>query len=184
MLLQVHTIETAPEKSKEILEKVKTNNGFLPNLMGVFAESPEILEAYLTLSSLVDQTTLTPTERQIALIGASISNGCDYCVAAHSTISAMQKLPNDIIQALRENRPIADAKLETFRKFVQAVTDGRGAVSETEINAFLEARYTKQNILEVILVVGMKTLSNYTNHIAETPLDSAFETAKWQKAAA
>ena len=59
-----------------------------------------------------------------------------------------------------------------------------GFVSEEEKFAFLEAGYTKQNILEVLLVIGMKTLSNYTNHIAETPLDTAFEPAKWQKAAA
>lgn len=184
MSFQVHTIETAPEKSAEILEKVKAKYGFVPNLMGVFAESPEILQAYATLSGLVDQTTLSPLERQIALIGASATNGCDYCVAAHSTASSMQNLPSDVIQAVRENRPIADTKLETFRKFVQTVTDQRGNVPEEEKAAFLEAGYTEQNILEVILVVGMKTLSNYTNHIAETPLDSAFEPAKWHKDAA
>lgn len=184
MSLQVHTIETAPEKSAEILEKVKAKYGFVPNLMGVLSESPAILKGYLALSELVDQTTLTPLERQIALIGASVTNGCDYCVAAHSTISSMQNLPSDVIQAVRENSPISDAKLETFRKFVQTVTEQRGNVSEEEKAAFLDAGYTKQNILEVILAVGMKTLSNYTNHIAETPLDAAFEPAKWHKAAA
>lgn len=184
MSLQVHTIETASEKSAEILQKVKGKYGFVPNLMGVFAESPEILQAYITLSGLVDQTTLTPLERQIAYIGTSVSNSCEYCVAAHSAISSMQNLPADVISAIRENRPIADAKLEALRNFVQAVTDKRGFVSEEEKTAFLEAGYTKQNILEVLLVIGMKTLSNYTNHIAETPLDSAFEPAKWHKAAA
>ena len=184
MSFQVHTVETAPKKSVEILGKVTAAYGFIPNLMGIFAESPAILEGYLKLGEIVDQTTLSPLERQIAFIGASISNDCHYCVAAHSVISSMQNLPSDVILAVRENRPIADTKLETFRKFVQTVTDQRGNVSEEEKVAFLEAGYTKQNILEVILVVGMKTLSNYTNHIAETPLDSAFEPAKWHKAAA
>lgn len=184
MSFKVHTIETASDRLTEILKQVTAKYGILPNLMGVFAESPEILQAYLTLGELVDQTTLTPLERQIALIGASVTNNCDYCVAAHTAISSMQKLPSDVIQAVRENLPIADAKLQAFRKFVQTITDKRGLVSEGEKVAFLEAGYTEQNILEVILVVGMKTLSNYTNHIAETPLDSAFEPAKWQKAAA
>ncbi len=152
--------------------------------MGVFAESPEILQAYLALGDLVDQTTLTPLERQIAFIGASVTNSCDYCVAAHTAISGMQKLPSDVIQSVREGQPIADAKLEAFRKFVQIITDQRGNVSEVEKAAFLEAGYTKQNILEVILVIGMKTLSNYTNHIGETPLDNAFEAAKWSQSAA
>lgn len=184
MSFNVHTIESAPGKSAEILGQVKSKLGFVPNLMGVFAESPEILQAYLALGELVDQTTLTPLERQIALIGASVANSCDYCVAAHTAISGMQNLPSDVIQAVREDRPIADPKLEAFRKFVQIVTDRRGNVSEVEKAAFLEAGYAKQNILEVILVIGMKTLSNYTNHVAETPLDGAFEPAKWQKAAA
>ncbi len=184
MSFKVHTIESASEKSAEILGQVRSKLGFVPNLMGVFAESPEILQAYLALSDLVDQTTLTPLERQIALIGASVTNNCDYCVAAHTAISSMQKLPADVIQAVREDRSIGDAKLEAFRTFVQTVTDNRGFVSDEEKAAFLAAGYTNQNILEVILVVGMKTLSNYTNHLAETPLDDAFQPAKWQKAAA
>jgi alkylhydroperoxidase family enzyme len=96
----------------------------------------------------------------------------------------MQNLPADVIQSIRESRPVTDNKLESLRKFVQSATEKRGNVSESEKTAFLEAGYTKQNILEVLLVIGMKTLSNYTNHIAETPLDTAFEPAKWQKAAA
>lgn len=184
MSLKVKTIETASPESAEILQKVKAKYGFIPNLFGVFAGSPEILEAYLTLGDLVDKTTLTPLERQIAYISTSITNSCEYCVAAHTAIASMQNLPTEVIGALRENRPIADARLEALRKFVQSVTDKRGFVSDDEKAAFLEASYTEQNILEVILVIGMKTLSNYTNHIAETPLDTAFEPAKWHKAAA
>ncbi len=184
MSFNIHTIESAPNKSTEILGQVKSKLGFIPNLMGVFAESPEILQAYLQLGDLVDQTSLTPLERQIALIGASVTNSCDYCVAAHTAISSMQKLPTDVIQAVRTDSPIADDRLEAFRRFVQLAIDRRGDVSEQEKQAFLDAGYTNQNILEVILVIGMKTLSNYTNHIAETPLDGAFEPARWRKAAA
>ena len=184
MSLQVHTLETAPEKSKEILAEVKSKFGFVPNLMGVFAESPEILQAYLSLSALLDQTSLTAIERQIALLAASSINNCEYCMAAHSMPAPAQNADGDAVRAVRENRPIGDAKLEAFRQFVIAVTEKRGFVSEAEVEAFLEAGYTNRNILEVVLSVGMKTLSNYTNHIAETPLDAAFESAKWKKAAA
>lgn len=184
MSFQVHTIETAPKKSVEILETAIAKYGFLPNLMGIFAESPTILEAYLKVGEIVDQTTLSPLERQIVFIGASISNSCHYCVAAHSVISSMQNLPGDVINALRKNLPIADAKLEALRKFVITATDQRGFVSDEETKSFLDAGYTKENILEVILIIGMKVLSNYTNHFAETPLDAAFESAKWQKATA
>ncbi len=184
MSLQIHTIENAPEKSKAILETVKAKFGFVPNLMGVFAASPEILQAYLTVTRLLDETSLTETERQIALLAASSVNNCEYCMAAHSTASKIQNLPADAIEAVRSNSPIGDLKLEALRQFVIAVTEKRGNVEARETAAFLDAGYTEQNLLEVILAVALKTLSNYTNHIAETPLDEAFAPAKWKKAAA
>jgi AhpD family alkylhydroperoxidase len=146
--------------------------------MGVFAESPEILQAYLSLSTLFDQTTLTPLERLIVLLGVSSVNNCGYCMAAHSSMGTAQNLPDAVIQAVRNNRPIADPKLEALRQFVLAVTEKRGFIKEEELDAFLEAGYTNRNVLEVVLAVGLKTLSNYTNHIAQTPLDAAFEPAK------
>lgn len=146
--------------------------------MGVFAESPEILQAYLSLSTLFDQTTLTPLERLIVLLGVSSVNSCGYCMTAHSSMGTTQNLPDAVIQAVRNNRPIADPKLEALRQFVLAVTEKRGFIKEEELDAFLEAGYTNRNVLEVVLAVGLKTLSNYTNHIAQTPLDAAFEPAK------
>ncbi|CAN5725930.1 carboxymuconolactone decarboxylase family protein [soil metagenome] len=184
MSLKIHIIETAPERSAPVLEQVKSKFGFVPNLMGVFAESPEALQGYLTLSSLVDQTDLTPTERQIILLATSRTNGCEYCIAAHTTISSMQNVPTDVVQAVRDNTAIPDSKLEALRAFTAAVVEKRGFVSDEDKNAFLTAGYSERNILDVILGVSMKTLSNYTNHIAETPLDAAFEPARWKSASA
>lgn len=96
----------------------------------------------------------------------------------------MQRIDRAVVQAVRNDGPIADAKLEALRLFTKSVVEKRGFASEEEKNGFLAAGYTDQNILEVILGVVMKTLSNYANHIAGTPLDSAFEPAKWHKAAA
>lgn len=184
MSYQIHTIETAPEKSKAILEGEKSKLGFIPNLYAVMSESPELLNTYLSISDALGQTTLSATELQIVLITASYVNNCDYCVAAHSVISSMQNVPKEIVESVRQNKPIADEKLEALRKFAYAVVEKRGFVPEEETQNFLSAGYTKQNILEVILGVSLKTISNYTNHIAETPLDEAFTPAKWKKAAA
>ena len=182
MSFQIHTLETAPEKSVELLEQAKAKFGFIPNLFGVFAESPEITEAYLVLADLIDRTSFSPLERQIVYIAASVSNDCHYCVAAHTTVSSMQKLPDDVIAAVREAKPLTDVKLEALRQFTLAVNEKRGFVSEADTKAFLDAGYTKQNILEVILVLGTKVITNYTNHINVTPLDAAFEPAKWREA--
>ncbi len=184
MSFKINTIETAPEKAKPILEGAKAKLGFVPNLYGVMSESPELLKAYLTVSELLAGTSFSPTELQTVLITASYVNNCDYCVAAHSVISSMQGVPGDVVESVRGNKQIADAKLDALRKFTFEMVDKRGFVSEDAKTSFLAAGYTAKNILEVILCVGLKTMSNYTNHIAETPLDAAFESAKWQKAAA
>lgn len=184
MSFKINSIETAPEKAKPILEGAKAKLGFIPNLYGVMSESPELLIAYLTLSDLLGGTSFSPTELQTVLITASYVNNCDYCVAAHSVISSMQGVPADVVDSVRRNRAIADAKLDALRKFTFEVVEKRGFVSDDAKNSFLAAGYTEKNILEVILCVGMKTLSNYTNHVAETPLDAAFESAKWKKASA
>ncbi len=92
--LKVHTIESAPEASRPILDKAQKTLGFVPNLYGVLAESPATLEAYVTLGSILDRSaSFTATERQIVLLTASFENGCDYCMAAHSAIAGMQRVP-------------------------------------------------------------------------------------------
>jgi alkylhydroperoxidase family enzyme len=76
-------METAPEASRPLLEGAKRKNGFIPNLLGVLAEAPAALEAYISVSDLLAKSSLTAAERETVLIAASIRNGCDYCVAAH-----------------------------------------------------------------------------------------------------
>jgi alkylhydroperoxidase family enzyme len=92
-------------------------------------------------------------------------------------------VPDHVVQAIRAGRPIVDYKLEALRRFTAAVVTMRGWPSEADTRGFLDAGYTRAQILEVVLGVGMKTLSNYTNHIADTPLDHAFAKAAWSKAA-
>jgi len=179
----VHTVETAPESARTVLAETKKAFGFLPNLLGIMAEAPALLKAYQTLGGLFETTSLSPSERQVVLLTTSYENGCEYCVAAHSVIAAMQKVAEDVVQSIREGVPIADRKLEALRRFTSSVVTSRGWPSPSDINAFLAAGYGQQQVLEVVLGVGMKTLSNYTNHVAETPLDQAFSAAAWSKVA-
>jgi uncharacterized peroxidase-related enzyme len=183
MTYTVHTIETAPKAAKETLAAAKEGLGFVPNLFAVMAEAPALVKAYATLSRLFDETSLSAVERQTVLLTVSFVNGCEYCIAAHSVIAGMQKVPGDVVQAIRDGNPIADRKLEALRRFTAAVVNTRGWPSEVDTAAFLGAGYGKQQVLEVVLGVGMKTLSNYTNHVAGTPLDQAFAGAAWSKAA-
>lgn len=177
--LPVHTIESAPEGSKAALEGAQKAYGFLPNLTATFAESPAMVEAYGVLAGHFEKTDLTPTERQIVLMTTSRENGCTYCMAAHSTIAQMQKVPADALEAVRNDTAITDPKLQALQAFTARVHETRGNVSEADLAAFHAAGYTKGNILDVILGAGLKTMSNYTNHIAETPLDDVFQANAW-----
>jgi|CXWL01.1.fsa_nt_gi uncharacterized peroxidase-related enzyme len=183
MSYKVHTVETAPEPARETITAVTKAYGFLPNLIGVMAESPALMKAYRQAADLFDETSLTPAERQVVLLTVSFENGCDYCVAAHTVIAGMQKVPTPVVQAVRAGQPIGDARLEALRRFVSSVVINRGRPSAADTAAFLRAGFAETQVLEVVLGVGVKTLSNYTNHIAETPLDPAFASAAWTKAA-
>lgn len=175
----IHDETNAPEGSRERLAGAKKSLGFVPNLFGVFAESPAALEAYQTLGGIFDTSSFTPTERQVVRLSSSFVNDCHYCMAAEAAVANLKKVDADVIAALREGRPIADPKLEALRTFTAKVTEQRGWVSEEDSAAFLAAGYTRAQILEVIVGVAQKVLSNYTNHFANTPLDDAFQPLAW-----
>lgn len=177
--LPVQTLETAPEASKPTLEGTKKAFGFVPNLMAVFANSPAMVEAYSALAGHFEKTDLTATERQIVLMTNSRLNECEYCMSAHSTVSQMQKVPADVISALRDGSEIADPKLHALHVFTARINKDRGNVTQADVDAFLAAGYSEANILDVILGTGLKTMSNYTNHIAHTPVDAPFQANAW-----
>ena len=106
---------------------------------------------------------------------------CTYCMAAHTTVSQMAKVPDDVIESLRDNKPIKDKKLEALRKFTSIINETRGWPSENEVNDFLAAGYSKEVILDIIVGTAMKVMSNYTNHITNTKIDEVFETNAWGK---
>jgi uncharacterized peroxidase-related enzyme len=178
-ILKIQSVATAPEGAQPILKSAERAMGFVPNLYGVLANSSTALKAYTQLSELLDKSSLTKTELQIVLIEVSIENGCEYCVAAHTAIASMQKVPSDVVEAIRLRRELADPKLEALRRFARAVVTERGWVPDEEREAFFAAGYAEEQILDVITAVAMKTISNYTNHLASTPLDAAFAPASW-----
>ena len=180
----IHTAETAPEASRESLQDSRKRFGFVPNLHGVMAESPVMLEAYKTLAGLYGKTDMSVLERQVVLLAINHENDCHYCMAAHSTIAQMEKMPAAILAALREGRPLDDPKLEALRSFAAAMTRSRGWVPEAGQQALLDAGYTRRTIQEVIVAIGFKVISNYQNHLAATPVDPPFQAQAWTKAPA
>ena len=175
----VHSSEPAPEGSKPILADTQKSMGFVPNLIRVMAEAPAAAEAYLSLMDIFDRSSLSDTEQQTVLLSVSFSNGCDYCMAAHTTLANMKRVPSEIIEALRTGIPLADARLDALATLTRSIVETRGWPDDAATETFFKAGYGTREYLEVLVGVTMKTLSNYVNHAANTPLDAAFQTAKW-----
>ncbi len=170
----IHTIESAPEASKPLLEGAQKQLGFIPNLFGALAEAPAALETYLALSGLVEKTSFSGTETEVVNLSVSAVNGCDYCLAAHTTIANMKKVSADIIEAARAGTAIADPKLNALAQLTKSVVETRGWPEQDLLDEFFTQGYTQANYLELIVGVTMKTFSNYVNHQVETPIDAAF----------
>jgi uncharacterized peroxidase-related enzyme len=179
----IHDETSAPTEARETLKAAKAKLGFLPNLLGELSESPAAVEAYTTLSGIFDKTDLTAPQRQVVLLAVSVANECGYCVAAHTRAAQGAGLDEDSIKALRAGRDPSDAKLSALANFARSLVSKSGWADDGDVEAFLEAGFTKANVFDVILGVSFKTISNYANHVAETPIDDAFEAAKWDKAA-
>ncbi|MEA2079899.1 MAG: carboxymuconolactone decarboxylase family protein, partial [Pseudomonadota bacterium] len=177
----IHTQKTAPVASKPLLDKTLKAYGMVPNLYGVLAEAPKALEAYKLLATLFKDTSLTTTEQHVVWLTINYENDCGYCVPAHTGLAKLDAVPDDVIEALRNGTPIADHRLEALRAFTIQVVNQRGWVTDGDVEMFLGAGYTQQNILEVILGMAQKVISNYTNHLANTPVDAAFKKFAWQK---
>lgn len=176
-----HTLGTAPSRSVPALEAVAKNFGMIPNIFGVLAESPSVVTAYLQMGELFQQTDFTPEEQQVISIAVSVQNKCTYCVAAHTFMARnITQLSDDNISALRISSALPDAKLEALAAFTRAVVRERGWVADSkEYKDFFAAGYSKKQVLEVIMGVCMKSLSNYVNHLSDTPLDGVFSGEVW-----
>ena len=176
-----HTAESAPAESRPLLEGIGRSFGFVPNLFGVFAESPAALRGGLAIYEAFSTSSLAPAEQQLVMLAVSEANDCEYCVAAHSTLAKrFPKVDPTLVNATRRREPLVDAKLDALVTFTRKVVEQRGMLAEVEVAAFLEAGYTKAQVIEVLLGVGMKTFNNYVNHIAHSPLNDQFKAEAWQ----
>lgn len=178
---KLHTLDSAPEKGKELLQKSFDAYAMIPGLHAVMAESPNLLEAYQVVHNLFANASFDKNELTVVWQTINVENECHYCVPAHTGIAKGMGVDDKIIEALRNETPLEDEKLEALRDFTLSIVRDRGNVSDEKVKSFLEAGYTNQNILDIILGYSQKIMSNYTNHLAKTPVDSAFKNFEWSR---
>ena len=164
--LTVHSVATAPEAAKARVEAAEKNNGFLPNLIGVLANSPAALAMYQDVGALNATTSLSAGEREVVQITAAVLNQCGFCKAGHTALSTKKKLLEpQAIEALRNTTALDDAKLN------QLAIANKGNVADGELQAFFAAGYNEQQALEVVLGVALATLCNFANNLAHNEIN-------------
>ena len=177
-----HNVDTAPEESKAHMEASLKGFGMIPNLHKVLAEAPATYEAYNTTFTLfMKHTTLSPLEQQVVFMTSNFENNCHYCVPGHTWMMKSAKMPDDVIDALRNGTKLPDAKLQALHDFTKALLDNRGHIGDDKLNEFLNAGYTKRQALEVLTGLAAKLISNFTNALTHTEVDDAMKPYLWEK---
>jgi len=173
--------EKATGATKVVLEQQRAQIGFVPNMYKAMANVPALLKTYLDGMALFrKESAFSPVEQEVIFLIISRENGCDYCVAAHSTLAdTVSAVPEPVTEAIRSRAVIPDAKLESLSDFVQVMLNSRGNPSEQDLGRFLNTGYSEKQVLEVVLAISIKTLSNYGNHLFKTPVDNAFAARTW-----
>jgi len=176
MTFKLHTQQSAPAESRPLLEQSHKAFGMIPNLHAVMAESPALLEAYQTMHQLFQTTSFDAEELTVVWQTINVEHACHYCIPAHAAIADMMKVDQGITAALRNQSELPSKKLQALHLATLALVRNRGHLSEDEIAAFFAAGYQQRQLLEIIVGISQKVMSNYVNHLAQTPVDDAFKT--------
>jgi AhpD family alkylhydroperoxidase len=181
--LKAKTIETADPISSKIMSSTQKAIGMIPNMYSLMANNPSLLDAYRhSYDTFRANSGFTPPEQEVVFLSVSYENNCEYCMAAHSFVGdKMTKVPIEVTDAIRNNTEIPDDKLRALSLFTKAMVIKKGNPSKEDIDSFISAGYSTKHILGVITGIGVKTLSNYFNHVFKTPVDDAFKGRIWKK---
>lgn len=174
-----HTPEDAPVASRQVLSAAKKRFGMVPNALALLAASPTTLEAFGVFTAAFERSALSPLQREVVIMAVGFRNECEICVAMHTRSLRMLHAEPALIEALRSGESLPDPHLEALRAFTWAVMEHRGAVPERGVQAFLEAGFTREQALDVVLGVGAYTLSTYANRLVGAPLDKFLEPSRW-----
>ena len=178
-MIKLYDPDTAPVSSKATLTAVNAANGFTPNMFGALANSPSTLNGFAALVEANDGGTLSPAERQIVQITASMENQGEYCVAGHSTFAACIGMPLETIMAIREHRSLPDKRYQGLVDFTRALVRNRGHVTNDDKAAFEASGFGTEQIFEVIAGVALKTITNFVGSVFDLPIDAQFQAQVW-----
>ena len=182
LMLDKVTADIAQANVKTALDSVQKNMGFVPNMYANMANSPGALETYLAgYKHFRAESGFTPAEQETVFLTISRENGCHYCMAAHSMVGEkMNGVPAPVLKALRAGEVLPDTKLQALSEFTRIMVANQGKPTKQNLRAFLAAGFSEKQVLDVILAIAVKTISNYTNHVFHTEVDPMFAAYRWE----
>jgi uncharacterized peroxidase-related enzyme len=172
---------SAPARSRPALGAAERAFGFVPSALRRWAASPTLIEAFETLRKLFEHSTLSHLEQEVVILVVSFENECELCMALHSAILTRENVAPELLQALRDGSPLPEPRLRALADYTRRILTARGKVEEGEIARFLDAGFTREQALEVVLGVGAMTLSTFANRLTRAPIDAAFAPFEWRK---
>ena len=171
----MHTLESAPADSQPLLKNSVEAFGMLPNLHAVMAEAPTSLKSYQQLHENFLNTSFDAEEKTVVWQTINVEHNCHYCVPAHTGIAKSMGVDDQLIEALTNGTNMPNEKLQALHNTTLAVVRGRGVVDTDVLDKFYAAGYSQKHLLEIVVGLAQKVMSNYVNHFADTPVDEPFK---------
>lgn len=167
--INVPTRSEVSAGNQAIFDQLKAKLGMVPNLYATLAHSEHALGNYLAFQN--GQSSIQGKAREVVNLVVSQVNECDYCLAAHTVIGGMVGLKSEQVLEIRAGRASFDAKLDALAKLTRSIAINRGRADQELVDAFFAAGWTKANLVDAILVVGDKTVTNYLHATTKVPVD-------------
>ena len=158
------------ESTKEVFAAIKQKVGMLPNIHAAMGNSPQLLKGFLAFEESLKQGSFSAKEMEAIALAVSQVNGCNYCLAAHSTVGKMLGYSENEVIDIRRGT-VSDDKLSALITLASELTEKRGKASQQSIDNFLSAGYTHQSFAELIGLVALRIVTNYLFSNGEFDID-------------
>lgn len=162
--------DQVPAESKPTLDVFTKNIGFTPNMLATFAQSPIAFNAWATLLGSLSKALDVKTRDSIGLAVSEV-NGCNYCLTVHSfTAEHMAKMQPDEIVLARKGHAL-DPRRDAAIRFARRAIETRGKVSDADLKAIRDAGYTDANVMEILALIAMYSMTNFLNNVFDPERD-------------
>jgi alkylhydroperoxidase family enzyme len=177
----IHTMESAPDRSKPALQQLQSAFGTIPNIAGAIATSPVLINSLVGLFGNVHGGNFSEAQVQIILLTDAVTNASAWAVAFHSALALKEDIDPADVEAIREGRLPKDARFAALSGLAKTMIEKRGRLDDEDTRRFLAAGFGEEHLLEVIAAVAASTITNYAASIAGPPLEAQFQEYVWRR---